>query len=422
MPEIQKYKETEIIISSAADKQTPADVATLLGELDDFEQEVNLLVSDLSEVDKSISAFRDSCNAVAESIDKLGTSFLGLFMEGDSSKARGVVGLAALAVKGFGYVSGRRKQQAAFQEYNEQQAAILQQKVAVAETKLPYVSESYKKFKSGIEWKMEKLYDKEFTATTSYDDDMLDKHVLIFKKNLCMIMKARFLSDTMLYCIKEMEAWKIGKHNSIQTPPSILQELSQELSSWPGRLGFQDESFDEMVTKAMYCSSGEIPIPLATVMADHCLLRNFVGIKIGGADNCAHALIDLNSRQITDLNEIVKNNPYFLHCEKIFKDEWRSPKVPLGFGIGDLIMLLLIPAALFGVLLLLFHWEHSTFWRIFFLVPIFCWVGLGIEAIEENFDGYFPYVSRIQEYNKTFKQLRDKILKKENCKEFHVLG
>jgi len=422
MSDIQKYKETDIIISAVADKQTPTEVAALLNKLDAFEQEVNLLVSDLSEVDKSISAFRDSCNAVAESIDKLGTSFLGLFMEGNSSKARGVVGLAALAVKGFGYVSGRREQQAAFQEYNEKQAAILQQKVAVAEAKLPYVSESYNKFKSGIAWQMEKLYDKEFAATTSYGDDMLDKRVLIFKKNLCMIMKARFLCDTMLYCIEEMKAWKKGKHNSIQVPPSIVHELSQEFSSWPDRLGFQDASFDDMVTKAMYCSSGEIPIPLATVMADPCLLRNFVGIKIGGADNCAHALIDLDSRQIGDLNDIVKNNPYFLHCEKIFKDEWRPPKAPVGFGIGDLILLLLLPAALFGVLLLLFHWEHSTFWRIFFLVPVFCWVGLGIEAIEENFDEYFPYVSRIQEYNNTFKKLREQILQKENCKEFHVLG
>lgn len=422
MPDIKKYKSTEIIISNVTDKQTSPYLAALLNELSVYEKEVNLLMSDLSKVDKSISAFRDSCNAVAENVERLGTTTLDLFMKGDSSKAKGVVGLVSLAIKGFGYVSEKQKQQEALQEYNDKKDAILQYKVDMAETKLPHISESYRKFNSGIKAQMEKLYDKEFDVITTYGDELLEKRALIFKKNLCMIIKARFLGDTMHYCIEEMKSWKKGKHSSKETYPSIEKELSQELASWPEKLGLGNLSFNDMISQAMCCSSGNIPVPVATILVDPCLLRNYVGIKIGEAENCSCALISLNSLQDRGLNNLVRNNPYYLHCENILKNECRPPKHEIGFSLGDLIKLLLLPAALFGVLLLMFHWEHSTLWRIFFMIPIFCWVGLGIEVIEENFDDYFPYVSRLQKYNESFGQFRKQIIEKENCKEFHILG
>lgn len=422
MLDIQKYKHTEIIICAVANQQTPPDVAALLNELNIFEREVDLLIYDLSKVDKTISNFRDSCNAIAEYVEKLGTSTLDLFMRGDSSKAKGGVGIVALAIKAFGYASEKYKQREALKEYNEKKDAILQQKMIMAEAKLPHITELYQKFNSGVKAQLEKLYDKEFSAATTYDDNLLEKRALIFKKNLCMIIKARFLGNAMHYCIEEMEAWIRGKHNSNAVRPSIERELSLEFKSWSDKLGHRNSSFDDMINRSIYRSSGRIAIPIATILTDPCLLRNYVGISIGEADNCPRALINLNTKKNSNLNRLVKNNPYYLHCKKILNNEYRPPRNRVGFSIGDLIMLMLLPAALFGALLLLFHWEQSTLWRIFFLFPIFCWVGLGIEAIEKDFDKYFPYVSRLQKYNDSFEEFRRQIIEKENCKEFHILG
>lgn len=57
-----------------------------------------------------------------------------------------------------------------------------------------------------------------------------------------------------------------------------------------------------------------------------------------------------------------------------------------------------------------------------FIVPSLCWLGLGIEYYEQNYDRVFPYVRRIDAYNTKIRGFRKMIASKEDCKEFHVIG
>ena len=52
--------------------------------------------------------------------------------------------------------------------------------------------------------------------------------------------------------------------------------------------------------------------------------------------------------------------------------------------------------------------EHSTFWRIFFQIPLLCWLGFGIEWIDQHYDDYyFPYASKLLRYNESTKDFRN---------------
>lgn len=413
---VQKYKRANVILGSVSANQMSADVSALLTELDKFESEVDSLSADLAQVDKSISEFRASLDSVTDAVAGLSNSSL------FSNKERGLFGFGGVLIKlGGKYVEEKRRREA-IQEYNRNMDALLQTKCEIADEKLPRLLESYGKFSEMIVPKIEALYHKEFDAKILLDDSLLGKKCQQFKKSLCIVIKSRFIGDTMKYCIEEMRARKRGRHNSSMAQPSIDRELTEEFSSWPSKFGRKDDTWDSIMTNAVHTTSGEMPIPMVAVLSDPCLLRNYVGINIGESNNCPNAIIQIDDVKSEGLNPIVTSNGYYLHCKNIFENDYVAPHKAPGFGIVDFIKLMLLPLAFFGALMLLFHIEHSTFWRIFFQIPLLCWLGLGIEWIEQHYDDYFPYVSKLLRYNESMKDFRKDILAKENCKQFHIIG
>ncbi len=416
MEYIQKYKKANVIIGSVTASPVSAEVEVLLAELDKFEKEVDSLSADLSQVDQSISEFRKSLDDVADTVSSLSGSSL------FSNKTKGVLALAGLGIRvGSDYVEAKRRHEMR-REYSRNMDALLQTKRRIADEKLPRIVESYNKFTGRLTPKLEALYSKEFQAKALLDDQLLEKKCQTFKKVLCIVIKSRFIGDTLKYCIEEMKAWKGGRHNSNMPQPSIDRELTEEFSTWPSKFGRKDDSWDSIVSEAVHSTSGEMQIPMVALLSDPCLLRNYVGVSIGESGNCPDAIIKIADVRSENINPAVKNNVYYLHCRNIFENEYAAPPEVYGFGPVDLIKLLLLPAAFFGALVFLFHVEQSTFWRIFFLIPLLCWVGLGIESIEQHFDTFFPYVSKISRYNESMTAFRQDIIAKENCKEFHIIG
>lgn len=413
---VQKYKRANVILGSVSADQMSADVSTLLTELDKFESEIDSLSADLARVDKSISEFRASLDNVTDAVAGLSNSSL------FSNNSRGVFGVVGLGTKLCGKYTEEKRRREAIQEYNRNMDALLQTKCEIADEKLPRLLESYGKFSEMILPKIEALYHKEFDAKILLDDSLLGKKCQQFKKSLCIVIKSRFIGDTMKYCIEEMRAWKRGKHNSSMAQPSIERELTEEFSSWPSKFGRKEDSWDSMMMNAVHTTSGEMPIPVVTVLSDPCLLRNYVGVSIGESGNCPDAIIRVDDSKSENINPIVTSNGYYLHCKNIFENDYVAPRKAAGFGIVDFIKLMLLPLAFFVTLILLFHIEHSTFWRIFFQIPLLCWLGLGIEWIEQHYDDYFPYVSKLLRYNESMKDFRKGIIAKENCKQFHIIG
>lgn len=404
-----------MILGSVPANQAPADVAALLNELDKYDAEIDSLSADLAQVDKSISEFRASLESAADAVAGLSNSSL------FSDKARGVFGFAGLGMRWWGKRTEEKRRREAIQEYNRNMEALLQKKCEIADEKLPRLLESYSKFSEMILPKIEALYHKEFDAKILLGDSRLGKKCQQFKKTLCIFIKSRFIGDTMRYCIEEMRAWKRGKHNSGMTQPSIDRELTEEFSSWPSKFGRKDESWDSIMADAVRVTSGEMPIPIVTVLSDPCLLRNYVGISIGESGNCPDAILRIDEVEPENINPVVAANGYYLHCRNIFENDYVAPHRAPGFGVVDFIKLMLLPLAYFVALILLLHIEHSTFWRIFFQIPLLCWLGLGIEWIEQHYDDYFPYVSELLRYNESMKEFRNNIIAKENCKQFHII-
>lgn len=412
---IQKYKRANVILDSVSANQVSADVAALLTELDKFEVEVDSLSADLARVDKSIAEFRKSLDNVTETVAGLSNSSL------FSNKARGVLGIAGLGTKLWGDYIEKKRRREAYQEYNRNMDALLQKKCEIADEKLPRVLKSYSKFSEMIAPRFEALYNKEFDAKIILDDSLLEKRCQSFKKSLCLVIKSRFNLDKTKYCIEEMKAWKKGKHNSCMAQPSIDRELTEEFSSWPSKFGRKEDTWDSMMMNAVHTTSGEMPVPMVAVLSDPCLLRNYVGVSIGESGNCPDAIIRVNDSKSENINPVVAANGYYLHCRNIFENDYVAPHKASGFGIVDLIKLMLLPLAYFAALILLFHIEHSTFWRIFFQIPLLCWLGLGIEWIGQHYDDYFPYVSKLLRYNESMNDFRKEIIAKENCKQFHII-
>lgn len=421
MDGICKYEDSEIVVSSGQLSDEPASVKDLLKDLDAFEEEMGVLLDDLSKVDASIFEFRDRCDDIAEGISNLGEA-LAISTGGDSSKVKGLSGIAAAAVKGFGWCFSAYRQDKARQEYQAKRDAVLQKKRIIAEEKLPVQTRQFDKLKSQIGTRIEALYSRDWNKKIDASDPLLLHQVKIFRMNLSILIRYRFLSAVVNYCIEEMKAWINGKQDSGLPYPSVCDILANEFGTWPERLGWKDNGWDGMMSAAIAQSRGEMPLPVLTVLADPCLMRNYVGVNIGESDNCPDALITLDSRDYHCANPIADGNLYLEHCRKVYANDYHSIKAAPRFGLPDLLILLVPPAAFFGVLCLIFSLESSAFWRIFFIFPAVCWLGLGIDYYSNHYDDIFPYVKRIRSYNSKIREFRKMIISKEDCKEFHIIG
>jgi len=224
----------------------------------------------------------------------------------------------------------------------------------------------------------------------------------------------------MEYCIAEMNAWQRGKHNSSASKPSVDIVLTEEISQWENKY-CSGMPWDLYLVHVLNQKAGSIPLSIAFLLSSPALLRCYVGVSLAAAENCPSGLIVLgkNSKG-TVVNPLVLNNPYYLHCLSI-SDLFKPLKRPSSFSLGDLLVLLIIPAVLFGLLILLFHLEEKTGWRIFFMLPILSWIAIAIDYLQNNMLNILPCYRKVFRYNRLFKSLRDKVIEVEDCKEFHIL-
>lgn len=417
MESVRLYNNLDIVLGSDSSSEMSSEMSSLLERMTQYEEEIGNLTYELSEIDQSISDYLCSCQEVADNINQLGDC-----LSGGSSNIRGIFAFGAAGVKVIGLLKSHQRKTEAQNAYRKKVIEISEKKKAVAEEKLPHIMEVYQKYIKETKPRFEKLYSKEFDIKVDMNDALLDKKSAMFKNALRFVIRSRFLISNMEYCIAEMEAWKKDKNDSSMACPSIYSELCGELETWTGKLGDKDKGWRDLMKNAMFAKQGKLPIPIVSVLTSPCLLRSFVGINIGEAENCPEGIIQLSGSNIPDYNRLVTSNPYYIHCVDVYSNKYNPPHKPIGFDVTDCVKLLLIPIAFFAALLLLFHIEASGFWRIFFMIPLLCWVGLGIESIENHYESYFPYVNRIRNYNSRFAEFHKEINKAEdNNQDFHII-
>ncbi len=417
MESVRLYNNLDIVLGSDSSVEMSSEMTSLLDRMAQYEEEIGNLTYELSEIDQSISDYLCSCQEVANNLYQLGN-----YVSGGSAKLKGGLAFLALGVKGYGYLRSQQRKEEAQKAYWKKVVEISEKKKAVADEKLPHIREVYQKYIKETKPRFEKLYSKEFDIKADINDALLGKKSAIFKNALRFVIRSRFLISNMEYCISEMEAWEEGKNDSSMTCPSIYGELCRELETWTGKLGCKDKDWQDLIKNAMLTQQGQLPIPIVSVLTSPCLLRSFVGINIGEAENCPDGIIQLSGAKIPDYNRLVTTNPYYIHCMDVYSNNYNPPHKPIGFDVTDCVKLLLIPIAFFVALLLLFHIEAGGFWRIFFMIPLLCWVGLGIESIENDYESYFPYVNRIRNYNSRFAEFHKEINKTEDdSQDFHII-
>ena len=93
----------------------------------------------------------------------------------------------------------------------------------------------------------------------------------------------------------------------------------------------------------------------------------------------------------------------------------------MGVSLLDYLIILSVPVTFFLILVLIFHIESSTFWKIFFILPTLCWLGFVIDLLETQYDKVFPYVKRIKKYNSEVDNFMKDVKKMEDCKEYHII-
>lgn len=418
---IQKYKNPGIELGSLQNDLFPSELNDLLGNLQQFESDVNALTNDLAAIDDSISKFKESYDKTTHNLVKYGNAAADKFLGTMSNKAKFVWDALAIGGKVVVDQVQKKKKTEAHQHYVEQLNSLLEKKRMVAREKLPNVTRYYSNFKETVGDKVEELYKREFYKTSLLNDSILPSKIALFRQSLIVVIRTRFLEKAMNYCIAEMKAWLEGKHDSNVPHPILDDVISDEIITWPSKLGEKDQSWNEMIEKELSKKDGEIQIPMATLLSNPALMRNYIGISIGDADNCPGAILRIDDSSGLIKNPLANDNAYYQHCLHIYKDEYHQPKKPRGFGVDDFLLLLVLPFVFGGLSYLIFVIEKASFWRIFFLLPLTCWLGLGIEWVENNFNDVFPFVNRRIEYERKYNNFRNELLRKENCKEYNVL-
>lgn len=391
------------------------DVKSLFQSIDKYDKELAVITKDLAAVDKSIAEFQNELNASIEAVAILGQ------MVSKSPYLKAGFDIVSLIGKTYGGIAADKKRKEASVKAQAREDAVLSSKKIQAQEKLPHIKEVHDSFKESCLPQIVNLYNLYLHKEVLINDSDLNRKVKRFVSLFELVIKSRFINDTFEYYEAEMTAWIKGYHSSKEKRPSYDKEIEIELKSWAAKLFQEGENLDDKIRSLLQANEGSCPLPIAATLSNPCLLRNYVGINIGEANNCSAALIKLSPKRTNVKNPIILSNPYYQFCESILSDSYSPPKKVIGFSILDALVLLVIPALLLGMSLLLFRLESSTFWRIFFLLPVVCWVSLGIEFLDNNFYNIFPYIHRLEKYNSRYKSFRDSVIKQENRKEFHIL-
>ncbi len=412
--QIAKYRKPNILISNSLEGLQD-DVKSLFQSIDKYDKELAVITKDLAAVDKSIAEFQNEVNASIEAVAILGQ------MVSKSPYLKAGFDIVSLIGKTYCGIAADKKRKEASVKAQAREDAVLSSKKIQAQEKLPHIKEVHDSFKESCLPQIVNLYNLYLHKEVLINDSDLNRKVKRFVSLFELVIKSRFINDTFEYYEAEMTAWIKGYHSSKEKRPSYDKEIEIELKSWAAKLFQEGENLDDKIRSLLQANEGSCPLPIAATLSNPCLLRNYVGINIGEANNCSAALIKLSPKRTNVKNPIILSNPYYQFCESILSDSYSPPKKVIGFSILDALVLLVIPALLFGMSLLLFRLESSTFWRIFFLMPVVCWVSLGIEFLDNNFYNIFPYIHRLEKYNSRYKSFRDSVIKQENRKEFHIL-
>lgn len=216
------YPRIKIALSSPDTQE----MITLDKEVRECEIIRNQLVSELSAIDRTISKYQDELYEAAKnsfdfaevSLNKVNERRFDSGRLNARDKANlitaGASAAFGIATGAFGFVSGKVKEYKAQKAFDKKMDELLIKKAAIADEKLPYITETYQKMQSGVFARIEKLFSSFFNTYVSNDRGSMDKQVSMFKKSFGMVLKTRELSSSFTYIIKEMQAWQNGKHDS----------------------------------------------------------------------------------------------------------------------------------------------------------------------------------------------------------------
>ena len=414
---IQKYSRTHIILSP--DTETaPAEVRDLFQKLDSYDMEMARIEKEVEAVDGSCLVLKKEIEDAADALASLGELTLPGSRYG--GHIRVAVNIASALAKTYGSYISRRKSDETHRMAEHAKISLAAQKKETAIVKLPHILEVRDSLKESCSKQIEMLYERECNMTAALEDPLIKMRIILFTKELSLVVKSRFLLSALDYYVHVLDSWKHGTAISTKNRPSLEKELAKEISSWQ-RLLPTDTSMDSFLLSMVNSTVGSCPLPVAALLANPCLLRNYVGINIGVADNCPSAIIRLSPAKVLVKNPLVLGNNYYIHCMNILDNNYCPPKSVRGFGLIDILILLVVPVLFFGLTVLLSKLEHSLLWRFFLMLPIICWTALGIEYLDKHRYHIFPYFARVNSYNASYEAFRASVKKAENQAVFHIL-
>lgn len=411
---MSKYPELKIEFS----RSDNAELVAIDADLRECEEIRNQLVSQMAEIDSSIQKYRESLYSTSEDCFNLSGKAFGNVSDrrvrsgrmNQWDKANLAVGAASAGIGAataiYGFASSHIKEYVARKKYDRAMDALLVKKIALAEEKMPYVAEIYDKMASEPFARMEKLYSSLFGSRISGEYDMLCKQISMFKSSFGMALKARYIADSFNYIIAEMEAWLNGSHDSDYKQKSTSDLFCDEVESWPQRFGFRN--WNELSVAAYESDDSSISLPLAFVFSEPATLSRYVRIKLPMEDkllknrisNCDGEIGDededqddyclLEGNVIQEIEEgdmvrymggfklknsivglFIERNRYYKGCVDIVQNSYVFPKEPKGFGILDVVVILLEIALVVGYVFLILSKFSGWFLRlVFFAAPV----------------------------------------------------
>ena len=220
--------------------------------------------------------------------------------------------------------------------------AALEEKQKIAAAKYDPLKRFKDKITDSLLPRINAAYNKDFEIQVVSDDPLHQNKITLFKRDLALLAKTRFIVGTLDYLIEEMTAWKQGKHDSGAVKPSPFKILDEIIASWPKRLGNQS-GWDSFVIGQMNNNTGRYPVAVALLFEEPALLSNYVGINFSILNNCESGIIVAEDNEL-DVNsypagELISKNPYFLDCKENLEKNFKPPHWPKGFGIRDIVMI-----------------------------------------------------------------------------------
>ena len=378
---ICRYPGANVELATVADGQDSSEeLLEIFEAVMECDMITDAIVEQCAEVDRSIANFKETMYDVSDSLmgfsgdifESLGNYKFKNEKEieagGWFAIAAAAVGALGLAAKGTGYVVSSIKQKRAEKKREKMEAELRQKKLEIIDTKYEPINNFLKKFESSILPRVQKLYDIDFDKSVSASDPLLLKKGGMFKRDLALLVKSRYMVMSLQYCIAEMEAWKQGKDDSTFITKAYLDILSEELLLWPGKIDGKQNKWDSFVSGWLGKQTEEYPLPVAMLFTDSTMLSNFVGVNIQYIDNCKPALLSLNMEPAENntypAEVLLRQNPYYIDCQENIKDNWCPPESPAGFGAFDAAVVASPAIAAFAITFACFVFLPGTFIRV----------------------------------------------------------